>query len=112
MNIKGDQIAIGRYARAEKGVHMASEALLNKNLSDIANKLDNLLQTLNQHVDQLNDAGDVMGATEQIARELARDKPNKLTLKGILDDIIESAKSIASVVNAADALKAAIFALL
>ncbi len=111
-SIQADQMAVGRYAKAEKVIKAAGDALQDKKLEEITQRLNELFQALKQNIDQLENSEDMVRATEQVAQELASDKPNKLTLKGIIDGIVEGAKSVTSVVNTATALKAAIFSLL
>jgi len=107
-SIQGDQIAVGKNARATKISNVANEVLEQKGLQEIKDKLDELLKALNDHATSLAATPEILDSTEIVVKELAKDKPNKLTVIGVLSGIADGAKSVASIANAAEALKKAV----
>jgi hypothetical protein len=103
--IIADQIAVGRNARAIKN---ANEALTQKSMQEIQSRLDELVQALNNHASALEDPEEVRDSTEVVAKELAKDKPNKLTIKAVLDGIASRVQSVTAIAVAVEALKNAI----
>jgi hypothetical protein len=108
-NVIADQIAVGRYARATKN---ANEALTQKGMREIQVRLDELVQALNNHASALENPEEVRDSTKVVAKELAKDKPNKLTLKAVLDGIASSVQSVTAVAMAVEALKHAVMTLI
>ena len=106
--INAEQIAVGRKARATKIVSSANQALEQKGLQEVRDKLDELVNALTTHADALDNPDEVLDSAEVVAEELSKDKPNKLTLTAILSGIASSAQSVAAIATAVDALKHAI----
>lgn len=106
--INAEQLAVGRKARAMKIVSSADQALEQKGLQEIREKLDELVNILTEHADALENPDEVLDSTEVVAEELSKDKPNKLTLTAILSGIASSVQSVAVLASAVDALKHAI----
>jgi hypothetical protein len=107
-SFKADQVAVGKQARVTKIVNAADDALEQKGLSEIRNKLDELLSAISVHADSLDNRDEVLDSTETVAKELAEDKPNKLTIMGVLSGMAESAKTVAGVATAVQALRSAV----
>jgi len=106
--INAEQIAVGRKARATKIVSSANQALEQKGLQEVRDKLDELVNALTTHADALDNPDEVLDSAEVVADELSKDKPNKLTLTAILGGIASSVQSVAAIATAVDALKHAI----
>lgn len=106
--INAEQIAVGRRARATKIVSSANQALEQKGLQEVRDKLDELVNALTTHADALDNPDEVLDSAEVVAEELSKDKPNKLTLTAILSGIASSVQSVAAIATAVDALKHAI----
>lgn len=106
--INAEQLAVGRRARAVKIVSSADQALEQKGLQEIREKLDELVNILTENADALENPDEVLDSTEAVAEELSKDKPNKLTLTAILSGIASSVQSVAVLASAVDALKHAI----
>ncbi len=106
--INAEQIAVGRKARATKIVSSANQALEQKGLQEVRDKLDELVNALTTHADALDNPDEVLDSAEVVAEELSKDKPNKLTLTAILGGIASSVQSVAAIATAVDALKHAI----
>lgn len=97
-------LAVGRYASAVSTVGSASEVLAGRGERDVAERMKALLEQLRLHSGELANADELVGATESVATELARDVPNKLTVLGVLGGIAASVASVAGVTEAVDAL--------
>jgi hypothetical protein len=107
-SLKADQVAVGRQARVTKIVNAANDALEQKGLTEIRNKLEELLRAVSTHADSLDNRDEVLDSTETVAKELAKDKPNKLTITGVLSGMAESAKTVAGIATAVQALRSAV----
>jgi hypothetical protein len=103
--INADQIAVGKYAQAIK---TANEALTQKGMQEIQVRLDELVQALNNHSDALVNPDEVRDSTAVVAKELSKEKPNKLTLIAVLNGIASSVQSVTAIAVAVEALKNAI----
>ena len=103
--INADQIAVGPYAQAIKA---ANEALTQKGMQEIRVRLDELVQALNNHAGALGNPDEVRDSTEVVAKELSKEKPNKLTLTAVLTGIASSVQSVSAIAVAVEALKNAI----
>jgi hypothetical protein len=93
-SINADQIAVGRYARAQKVVLDAGSDLERRGWKDVQQKLEQLLAVASEKAGEIKDGDEVMTAVEQVAVELKRDKPSRLTVKSLLDGIAEHAGSV------------------
>jgi hypothetical protein len=111
-SINADQLAIGRNASISKTINAAAQSLDQKGLQEIKEKLQALYEALETDGGSLKNAGEVMESTEVVAKELSKDKPNKLTLTGVLDGILGAVKSVTSITGAVNLLKKAIETLL
>jgi hypothetical protein len=107
-SIQADQIAVGRNARAAKILNVTNDVLEQKGLQEIRDKLDELLKVIIEHANSLDAPDEVLDSTEIVAKELAKDKPNKLTVTGVLTGIADGVKSVASIATAAEALRKAV----
>ena len=81
-------------------------------LKEAQNQITLLLQSLEKHGDQIPNHEEVTQAAQSMKEELNREKPNRLTLKSLLNGIADSVKSASGVAIAIEGLKAAITALL
>jgi hypothetical protein len=107
-SINADQIAVGRSAQAQKISNIANDALEQKGLTEVRDKLDELLKEITVHADSLRNSDEVLDSTKAVAEELAKDKPNKLTIMGVINGIADSVGSVARVATAADSLGKAV----
>jgi len=105
-SINADQIAVGKYAQTIK---TANEALTQKGMQEIQVRFDELVQALNDHSDALVNPDEVRDSTAVVAKELSKEKPNKLTLIAVLNGIASSVQSVTAIAVAVEALKNAIF---
>ncbi len=106
--IEADVLAVGRNAKAEKVVQDACAELNRKQMDEVADGLEKLLEALKTHGGELDNADEIAGATERVAAELKEPQPNKLTLNALLAGIAEGSKSVTAIAKAASALGALI----
>lgn len=107
-SFQADQVTVGRNAQATKILNTANEQLEQKGLTEVRDRLDELLKAVTANAGSLNNPDEVLDSTEVVAKELAKDEPNKLTIVGVLNGIADSVRSVASVATAADALGKAV----
>jgi hypothetical protein len=108
-SVRADQLAVGRQASIK--VVMAGQVLTNRGLQDVKDKLDELIRVISAHPEGPSQQEELIRSADIVADELAKPKPNKLTITSILDGIANSMKSVAGIVSASEALKAAVTAL-
>jgi predicted PP-loop superfamily ATPase len=101
-------MAVGRRAQATRILNTANDALEQKGLTEIRDRLDELLKEITTNADSLHNPDEVLDSTNAVAEELSKDKPNKLTIVGILKGIVDSTGSVARIVTAADSLSKAV----
>jgi hypothetical protein len=104
--IEAGALAVGRGARASQVVHRAAADLAERGRTDVAERLEALIRELEQHAARLDNADELKESTEVVARELAKDEPNRTTVTGVLAGITAGVQSVASVAAAAQALAA------
>ena len=105
-------MAAGPNAQAISNVHSASEALAARGQTELAERIEELLQALREHEAELADRDAAFQLTDRIAQELEREQPDKPTVEGFLARLAASAGSVASITNAVGALSHAVTALL
>jgi hypothetical protein len=104
-SINAEQIAVGRYARAEKVINSASQVLDDRKYHDISQKLQALLEALKQNSDHLNNKDEMIETTEKVATEIIHKQPNKTIIQALINGIIDGAKLVGPVLKAANDLK-------
>jgi hypothetical protein len=92
-------VAVGRGARART---VAAAPV--RGGSELTDRLDELLRQLEAHASQLTNGDELRDSTRAVADELAREKPNRTTLVGILTGIATGGSSVAAIVTAAEKL--------
>jgi hypothetical protein len=97
-------MAVGRGARA----YTVATELRARGQDDIARRLEELVQQLEAHADEVPDIADVRGATRTVTEELAKERPSRTTVTGVLSGIADSVRSITGLATAADALLKAV----
>lgn len=110
--ITGHAIAVGRGAQATATVDANAEVLRDAGHADVAARLDELNQQIVSHADAIADFDEVVDVLRTVAEELTTEKPNRLTIRGLLDGVASSLRSVGGVAQAAAALKAAVEAML
>jgi hypothetical protein len=99
--ISARNIAAGRGAHAGDVVAAAPP---DPERNEIARRLDVLLRELDAHGHKLERGDEVRESAEAVADELQKDKPNSVTVTGILAGIGSSVASVASLSTAVSAL--------
>src|SRR5262245_49605901 len=103
--ITAGQIVVGRHNVTIVTADVA-EVLQRRGMDAVEEQLKRLEGALNAHLHQLPDGGSELATlASKVATELAKPKPNKPTVSGILQQIAEAAKSVSSIVTSAEALK-------
>jgi hypothetical protein len=99
-SITAGAMAVGPGARA----YNAASELRGRGQEEVAQRLEELVRQLEAHADQVPDIEDLRGATGTVADELAKEKPNKTTVRGVLSGIADSVRSVTELATAADDL--------
>jgi hypothetical protein len=99
-------IAIGRNAAIHQDQQGDSEAMV-----EVRRQLEALLKELNQHGNAIQNSDEVKGSVQLIQNEIAKEKPNRLTLGSVLSGIADSVKSVSTIATTVEALKIALAAL-
>ena len=107
-SVTAQQMAVGRNASIEL-VH-ASQALDARGLDEVKQKLDALLAAVKEYSGPPQAREQLIQSATAVAGELAKDKPNTLTVASVLDGIARSVGTVTGIVKAAEALKAAVTA--
>ncbi len=100
-SIQADSLAVGTGAQAYS---RAYKVLADRGQDDIKRKLEELVQTIKAEPGQLKDAGQVHRSTEELARELTKDKPQKPVVLRILEQISGAAGNVSTVITAVKGL--------
>lgn len=106
--INAEQLAVGRNASVIKTVNAASQALEQKGLQEVQEKLQIFMDTLSAHLDRLDNREEILESAETVAKELTKKKPNKLTVTAVLDGITSGVKSVTNLATASELLKQAV----
>lgn len=110
--INASVVAAGYHATATKVVNEAGPALHEKGLADVKAQLDVLMAALNQHGDKLRDPAPSFELVERVAGELGKKAPDKLTLKGFLNMLVEETRPVAELARAVVTFKSLVAPLL
>jgi hypothetical protein len=111
-NVKGEVLAMGSGASAQKIVNRAGEALPSKDVQELRSRIDDLKAVVSAHQGSLENREDVESSVKSVADELEKEKPNKLTVTSLLTGIASAVKSVTGIATAAEALKAVVIRLL
>lgn len=99
--------AIGRGARA----YTVASELRDRGQDDVARRLEELVGQLEAHADEVPDVQDVLDATNTVTAELAKERPSKTTVNGVLSSIAASVQSVSGLATAVAALQKAVHSL-
>lgn len=95
--INSQQIAVGQNATATYTTYNHASQLKENGHEELASSLSALMASLEAHSNQIKDYEEVAQAVHMIAEETKKDKPNKLTLKSLLQSVKESVNSVADI---------------
>ena len=110
--IDAGALAVGRHARATNVVEAAGQTLTERGQAEVAGRLADLVRQLEEHASRLDNADELRETTEAVATELAKDRPNRITVTSLLDGLAKGVGSVASLTTAVQALAQAAIAIL
>jgi translation initiation factor 2B subunit (eIF-2B alpha/beta/delta family) len=113
INISGglfhaDQVAVGQGAQAIQNTYNIASQLKAGGKEEVAQAITELLKALEANSNRISDKEEIAQAVQQVAEETQKEKPNKLTLKGLLGGLKESIGSVTEITEKIAALKKAI----
>jgi hypothetical protein len=109
--IDAGALAVGRNAEATNVVGAAGRTLMERGQPEIADRLADLVRLLAAHAPQLDNADELQATTEVVATELAKEKPNRTTVTGLLGGLADGVRSVAGLTTAVEALARAAVAI-
>lgn len=83
-----------------------------KKKEDVSQAIKALVASINQHSEEISDEKELIEAVQQIEQEAFKEKPNKITVKSLLNGIKAVVEPVTEIVQKVDILKAALVALL
>ncbi|TQM37823.1 DUF5955 family protein [Pseudonocardia cypriaca] len=98
--IDAGALAVGRGARAVQGRDPHADPAR----AEINSRLEELLRRLDADAGRLENPEEVRDATQVVANELGKDRPNKTTITGVLTGIAAAVASVSGLATATDAL--------
>jgi hypothetical protein len=101
--IDAGALAVGSNARATN-ITTAEQALTDQGHTELAAQLAEVVRLLEAHAASLDNPDEVKEATDTIAAELTRPKPNRTTLAGLLTALAAGVSPVATLATAVDAL--------
>ena len=110
--INADVLAVGRGAQAIKNVAASADDLEAGGHGEVATRLRELIEAVKAHADELDAPDKPARSTEMVAQELTSPQPNKLTVRAVLDNLLQATGSVTAVAKAVGALQLAVGALL
>jgi translation initiation factor 2B subunit (eIF-2B alpha/beta/delta family) len=96
-SLSAGNIAVGRGAQAIQNTYNLANQLEEAGKSGVAQAITELLKALEANSNQVADQEEVTQAVRQVAEEVQKEKPNKVTLKGLLSSLKESLGSVAEI---------------
>jgi hypothetical protein len=102
------QVAVGKGAQAVQTTYNLASEFQAEGKTDLAQAMTALLTALEAHRPQIADYDEVSQAVQQIAEEVKKETPSKLTLKGLLSAVKESVGSVVEIVEKVGLLQKAI----
>ncbi|MGI0494900.1 hypothetical protein ACN4EG_24210 [Alkalinema pantanalense CENA528] len=111
-SLTGGSIAVGQNAQAIQTVYNLASDLQAEGKPDIAQALKDLLQAIEIHGADLEDREELTQVVQQIAEELKKEKPSKITLKGLLGGVKDAVGTVVEIAEKVGALQGAIGLLL
>jgi uncharacterized protein YqeY len=107
-NFSAGQVAVGKGAQAIQTTYNLASEFQAEGKEDLAKAITELLTSLETHRPQVADYDEVSQAVQQIAEEVKKEQPSKLTLKGLLNAVKESVGSVVEIVEKVGLLQKAI----
>lgn len=110
-SFKSDQVAVGANSQAIKNIYDAVSDLQSSEKSEVARAISDLLNAVQADGGRLQDREEIIETLQHLAEEVKKEKPSKLTLKGLLTGIGEAVAPIAEIFQKVVVLKTAVAAL-
>ncbi len=101
-SINADVLSVGRRAQATKNV----AALESRGQLELAERVRELIDAIDAHAASFEHPDEAMRSAELVADELAKPEPNKLTVRAVLDGLLQAAGSATAVARAVTAIGA------
>jgi hypothetical protein len=101
---QGAQAKISDVVLGDVTLKSITETLRERDQEEIARRFEVLAREVRAHAADIPDGADAIEATGAIGTELAKPKPNRLTLKAMLEGVGTAMKTIVSVSEAVSAL--------
>ncbi len=99
------QVAVGRGARAIMNTYDISDRLRTSGDTAVAQALTDLLEALEIHRNSISGKAEVAETIQQIAEETQKEKPNKITVQGLLAGLTQSLGSVVEIAEKISVLK-------
>jgi uncharacterized protein YqeY len=107
-NFNAGQVTVGKGAQAIQTTYNLASEFQAEGKEELAKAITELLTALETHRPQVADYDEVSQAVQQIAEEVKKEQPSKLTLKGLLNAVKESVSSVVEIVQKVGLLQKAI----
>ena len=101
--IDAGALAVGSGAQATN-ITTAEQTLTDQGHAELATRLAEVVRLLETHAADLDHPDEVKDATDTIATELTKPKPNRITLMGLLNALATGVRPVADLATAVDAL--------
>jgi uncharacterized coiled-coil DUF342 family protein len=102
------QVAVGKGAQAIQTTYNLANEFQSEGKEDLAKAITDLLTSLETHQLQIANYDEVSQVVQQIAEEVKKEQPSKLTLKGLLNAVKESVSSVVEIAEKVGLLQKAI----
>jgi hypothetical protein len=99
----GGTINAGNFA-VGRGATVVAADLRDRGHEEVARRLEELVQLLEQHRDEVPNVALVRAATDSVTEELAKERPDKTRVRDVLAAISDSVRSVTGLASAADGL--------
>jgi hypothetical protein len=107
-NFSAGQVVVGKGAQAIQTTYNLANEFQSEGKEDLAKAITDLLTSLETHRLQIANYDEVSQVVQQIAEEVKKEQPSKLTLKGLLNAVKESVGSVVEIVEKVGLLQKAI----
>jgi len=106
--LNAGQVVVGRDSQAIQNTYNTVSDLQSSGKDNVATAIIELLKAIEVNSDGLQEQEEVIEAISKVAEEVKKEKPSKLTLKGLLNSVAEAVAPVAEILQKVVVLKAAI----
>ncbi|MDF9800554.1 hypothetical protein OKW21_005817 [Catalinimonas alkaloidigena] len=110
-NLHAQQIAIGENAKNVLST-IAKVDERNSELVKIKEQLTLLVEAIEKNKESLKNSGELLDSTDTVAKEVLKEKPNKITIDAVLNGIKNGAKTVKEILPIVNVLKTLIIGFL